>query len=171
MYCIKRLEIKFERISERLIKVIDVSDFSFNDIGDLNPSKPYVLKIKTPQNEDLEVNVAPGMGAIIDLDKTKFDFFDGVYVVSTVTCSGVEVSQNVPFMHYLKSLIDNFLITQQNEKYFLNLKDQLEIVETSFKYQKQNEAFTKYDDIIEQCEGLLLPTGKAKIHPKFRGSF
>ena len=156
MYCIKQLNISFEEISDDLIKIVDSSDFTFNDISDLSPGNPYKLQIKTPQNEVFEVDIAPGMGAVFSIKSNDLcDFVDGVYQVSATTCAGMVLEKTVPSVIFIKKAIDNLFLISKNEDYFLILKDQLEIVKTLYKYGKENEAEAKYEDIFERISGCL----------------
>ena len=164
MYCIKQLEISFEVISDDLIKIVDSSDFTFNDISDLSPAHPYKLQIKTPQKETFEVDVAPGMGGIFSIEAHGLcDFVDGIYVVSAITCAGAVLEKNVPSLIFIKKAIDNLLLISKNEDYFIILKDQLEIVKTLYKYGKENEAEAKYADIFERISGCLPQELERKI--------
>ncbi|TXI12975.1 MAG: hypothetical protein E6Q68_02645 [Polynucleobacter sp.] len=164
MYCIKELNISFEVISDDLIKIIDSSDFTFNDISDLSPENQYKLQIKTPQKEVFEVNIAPGMGGVFSLKQNDLcDFVDGIYQVSAITCAGTVLTKNVASLIFIKKAIDNLLLISQNEDYFIILKDQLEIVLTLYKYGKENEAEAKYSDIFERISGCLPQELERKI--------
>ena len=76
-FCIKHLNVEFRKITDDLYSIIDLCEYEYNDIDDLQ-NHIITFKIDTPTNETIEVMVPAGRSQIFSLKgKNIIPFVDG----------------------------------------------------------------------------------------------
>lgn len=153
--CIKKFIIEIKSIGDDLKKIVDHSDYTFNAISDLEKSE-FEVKIKTPSKEDFKVKLKPCLGGFFSLKEENLcDLIDGIYKAEVISCSGIKLTYNIPFMENMENTIDDQLLKTKNESYFLSLKNELEIVKTLYKHGVEEQASEKYSDIEDRIRGCM----------------
>ena len=153
-YCIKHFNIEFRKISDDQYIIIDLSEYTFIDINNLE-GKTNTIKIKTPGKEEFEVIIPAGGSKIFSLlDKDIVDMQDGKYCIEVQSCGSI-IKKNLGYYPKIKcKIIDLLLRTNDKEKYMSYLS-KLEVVKTLNEYGDTENAERIYEDIED-----LLRCGK-----------
>ena len=145
-FCIKHLNIEFKKVSDDQYVIIDLSEYTFLDINNLE-GKSNTIKITTPGKEVFEVNVPAGGSKMFSLlDKDVVDMQDGKYCIEVSSCGPV-IKKNFGYYPKIKcKIVDLLLRTNETEKYMSYLS-QLEVIKTLNEYGDTENAERVYEDL------------------------
>jgi hypothetical protein len=156
-FCIKKLNIKIEKITDTVFKITDLSDIQWGINQKLDGLVLYVdLNVESPAKETFSISIPVGSSLVFDASQLNIcPLLDGIYCVNTESC-GVNITTHVGYFGNLKCDIDNLLLRNIDDPdLFLCLQDKFEVLETVAGYQMKDEAQSIYNNIEETIKGCV----------------
>lgn len=156
-FCIKKVNVEIKKISDDLYSIIDLSEYEFNDIADLQKDT-VTFKIDTPSNESFEVMVPAGRSQIFSVKNKKvLPLLDGKYCVSLVSCGG-NVKKNIGYYPNMECDINNVIVTSKYKREAMTLYNDFKMMKILDEYGDSSTAAKIYGDISDMLKGCR--TGK-----------
>lgn len=151
-FCIKKLNVEFRKISDDLYSIIDLSEYEFNDIAELQ-DHPVTYKIDTPSKETFEVMVPAGRSQIFSVKNKKvLPLLDGRYCVSIESCGGI-VKKNIGYYPNMECDIDNVVVSSTNPVEAMTLYNDFKMMKILDEYGNSSTADKIYGDLSDMLKG------------------
>lgn len=150
-FCILRLNIEIERISDDLFSICDRSVLS----GSANKAskKEMKLEIKTPQKEVFSVSVPVGGKRTFSVKELGlYCLLDGVYCLETESC-GDKVSYNYFYTGCLECDLDRLLSSDPDNKQYQSHVTKIGILKRASRREMIEQSSKIYESIKTQIQG------------------
>ena len=151
-FCIKKVNVEIKKISDDLYSIIDLSEYEFNDINDLQ-NEAITFKIETPSKETFEVMVPAGRSQIFSVKNKKvLPLLDGKYCISLVSCGGL-IKKNLGYYPNMECEIDNVIVTSKDKEEAMTLYNDFKMMKILDEYGDSSTASKIYGDISDMLKG------------------